>query len=115
MLWLTYGVLRIAMAAFLVIFSATARLMAGPLLSRVPNPFTLMSGFEALYWVIIAWCVGCAILSFFAAGAVLSRRPSAGRLAILASFVSLPEIPFGLVLGVYTLLVFFNLRSAART
>ena len=104
-LWLLYGVLRIAMAAFLVVFSATARLMFGALLSRVPNPFTWMSLFMALYWIVIAWCIVCAILSFLAAGALLGRRHSAQRAGMIAALVSLPEIPFGLVLGVYTLLV----------
>jgi hypothetical protein len=110
--WLLYGVLRIAMAAFLVVFSATMRLMAGALLTRVPDPFTWMAVFEMLYWIIIAWCVGCAILSFFAAGALLSGRSSARRLAILASFFSLPELPCGLILGVYTLLIFYPRRAA---
>jgi hypothetical protein len=105
-LWVIYGVLRIAVAAFLVVFSGTIRLMAGALLTRVPDPFAWMGAFEMLYWTIIAWCVVCAILSFMAAGALLSRRASARRLAILAAFVSLPEIPFGLVLGIYTLFVF---------
>jgi hypothetical protein len=104
-LWLLYGVLRVAMAAFLVVFSATARLMFGALLSRVPNPFTWMSLFEVLYWTIIAWCIACAILSFLAAGALLGHRHSAQRTGMIAALVSLPEIPFGLVLGVYTLLV----------
>jgi hypothetical protein len=103
-LWFLYGVLRIAAAAFLVVFSATFTLMAGALLTRVPDPFAWMSFFHFLFWLVIAWCIVCAILSFMAAGALLSRRGGGPRLAALASFVSLPEIPFGIVLGVYTLL-----------
>lgn len=105
MLWLLYGMLRIVAAAFLVVFSATFTLMAGALLTRVQNPFAWMSVFHFLFWVVIAWCIVCAILSFFAAGALLSGQSSKPRLATLASFVCLPEFPFGIVLGVYTLLL----------
>ena len=112
-LWLLYGVLRIVMAALLVVFSATARLMAGALLTRVPNPLTMMFLFEVLYWIIIAWCIACAILSFLAAGALTSGSHSAAGLAVIASFVSLPELPFGLILGVYTLLVFHQRAATA--
>jgi hypothetical protein len=107
-LWLLYGVARIAMASLLVVFSETPRLMAGALLTRVPNPFALMSIFELFYWIIIAWCIVCAILSFWAGANLPSASPSARRLAIIASFVSLPDLPFGLILGVYTLLVFYS-------
>jgi hypothetical protein len=112
-LWLLYGVLRIVMAALLVVFSATARLMAGALLTRVPNPLTMMFLFEVLYWIIIAWCIACAILSSLAAGALTSGSHSAPGLAVIASFVSLPELPFGLILGVYTLLVFHQRAATA--
>lgn len=76
-LWSLYGVLRIAMAPLLVVFSATARLMAGALLTRVPNPLTMRALFEVVYWIIIAWGVVCAILSFWAAGALASGSHSA--------------------------------------
>jgi hypothetical protein len=112
-LWLFYGVLRIAMAAFLLVFSATARLMAGALLTRVPNPLTMMSFFEFLYWIVIAWCIACAILSFGAAAALWSSTRSAPPMAVIASLVSLPEVPFGLMLGVYTLFVFHAHASTA--
>lgn len=104
-LWFGYGILRIAMAVFLVVFSAIARLMFGALLVRVPHPLAWMAAFETVYWIIVAWCIVCAILSFVAARA-LSREGRPGRLANTAPFVSLPEIPFGLVLGLYTLFVF---------
>lgn len=103
-LWLLYGVLRAASAAFLVVFSGTFTLMAGALLTRVPNPFAWMSLFHFVFWLVIAWCIACAILSFFAAAALVSSRGSAGRIAVLASFLCLPDIPFGVILGVYTLL-----------
>lgn len=112
MLWLLYGVLRAASAAFLVVFSGTFTLMAGAVLTRVPDPFAWMSAFHVVFWLVIAWCIACAILSFFAGAALLSEGGSARRIAIFASFVCLPEIPFGVILGVYTLL-FLEPRLAA--
>lgn len=105
-LWFVYGVLRIAGAAFLVVFSATFTLMAGALLTRVPDPLAWMSAYHFLFWLVIAWCIVCAILSFFAAGALMAGQRGARRLAVVASLVSLPELPFGVILGVYTLLFF---------
>lgn len=103
-LWFVYGVLRIIMAVLLVVFSGTARLMAGAVLTRVPHPLAWMSTFVVFYWIVIAWCIVCVILSFLAAGMLLVESKPAPKLATIAAFVSLPEIPFGLVLGTYTLL-----------
>lgn len=114
LLWLLYGVLRAAAAAFLVVFSATFTLMAGAVLTRVPNPFACMAIFHFLFWVVIAWCIACAILSFFAAGALFSRMSANRGVIVLASLVCLPEIPLGVVLGVYTLLI-FGPRPAASS
>lgn len=86
-LWSLYGVLRIAMAALLVVFSATARLIAGALLTRVPNPLTMMALFEVLYWIIIPWCIVCAILSFWAAGVRPARIQARASLSSPLSFL----------------------------
>jgi hypothetical protein len=107
MLWFLYGVLRAASAAFLFVFSGTFTLMAGALLTRVPDALAWMSAFHFLFWLLIAWCIACAILSFFAGAALLSGGGSARRIAVLASFVCLPELPLGVILGVYTLLRFW--------
>lgn len=115
-LWFLYGLMRITMAVLLVVLSGTARLMFGALLVRVPHPLPWMTFFEVVYWIIIAWCVLCAILSVIAAGALFVESRTAGRLATLAALVCLPEVPFGLVLGVYTLLVFrWNWSTRAST
>lgn len=108
-LWFIYGILRITMAVLLVVFSSDARLMFGALLTRVAHPLPIMDSFVALYWVVIAWCVVCAILSFIAAGMLMVESRPAGRVGVIAALVCLPEVPFGLVLGVYTLLRFRSL------
>lgn len=112
LIWLLYGVLRAAGAAFLVVFSATFTLMAGAVLTRVPNPLAWMAWFHFIFWVVIAWCIVCAILSFFAAGALFSRTSSNRGVVSLAALVCLPEIPFGIILGTYTLLIFGPRRAA---
>jgi hypothetical protein len=112
MLWLLYGVLRVVAAVFLVVYSSTATLMAGALMTRVPNPFAMMSEFHFFYLILIAYCIVCAILSFFAAGALVSGQASGRRFAVIAAFVCLPELPLGVILGVYTLLV-LGLRPVA--
>lgn len=105
-LWFLYGTFRIVMAVLFLVLSGTARLMAGALLTRVPHPLAWMSAFEALYLTLIAWSVVCAILGLIAAGMLLVEARPAQRLVTAAALVSMPEVPFGLVLGVYTLIVF---------
>src|SRR6185437_17061444 len=95
--WFAYGILRITMAVLLVVFNSTAHLMFGALLTRVPRPLPIMDSFEVVYWIVIAWCVVCAILSILAGGMLLVESRPATKLARVAAFVSLPEIPFGLV------------------
>lgn len=99
------------MAVLLVVFSSTARLMFGALLTRVPRPLPVMYSFEVAYWIVIVWCVVCGILSVLAAGMLFVESRPAVKLATIASFVSLPEVPFGLVLGTYTLLRLQAVRS----
>jgi hypothetical protein len=112
-LWAIYGVTRLAAALFLALFSGTATVMFGALLSRVPNPFALMSDFHFMYVVIIAWNIALGIISLVAAADLLARRGSARKVTILAGFLALPEMPFGGMLGVYTLIVL--LRSKGRS
>lgn len=110
-LWILYGILRLVSALLLVMESAVATLMFGALLSRVGNPFFWMSVFHFVYtmWILLSIVAG--VFSLLAGSALLTRRPSARRLALLASFFSVSEIPFGITLGTYTLTLF--LRRAA--
>jgi hypothetical protein len=104
-LWAIYGVVRLVAAVWLVFFSGTATVMFGALLSRVPNPFALMADFHLFYVILVAWNILMAIVSLAAAGDLLSGRGSARKIAILAGFLALPEMPFGVMLGVYTLIL----------
>ena len=105
-LWAVYGVSRLVIALVLTLFSATATLMFGALLSRVPDPFALMADFHLLYVCIIAWNILSGVVALVAAAGLLGRSGSARKLAILAAFLALPVPFFGIMLGVYTLIVF---------
>ena len=104
-LWVVYGIIRLVMAAFLVVFSSTATLMFGALLNRVPNPFALMSDFHFVYVLMIILSILCGILGIIAGLALMAGSRSGRGVALLAALLSLCEIPLGITLGTYTLVV----------
>jgi hypothetical protein len=101
-------VIRLAMAVFLVSFGGTATLMFGALLNRVADPFTLMGIFHFLYAVAIVLSAVCGFLGLVAGLAVLGGQRSARTLCLIAGFLSLPNIPLGTTLGIYTLIACFR-------
>ena len=103
--WLLYGLVRLATAVWLALFSGTATLMFGALLNRVPDPFSLMNIFHFLYGLLVAISTVCGILGILAGLALLSGSRSGRILTILAAFFSLPSIPLGTTLGIYSLIV----------
>jgi hypothetical protein len=103
--WIVYGVIRLIMALCLFIYSGTATLMFGALLNRVPDPFTMMTDFHVIYALVIALSAVCGILGIVAGLAVLAGNRSSRTIAIIASFLSLSDIPLGTTLGTYTLIV----------
>ena len=57
-LWGAYGVVRLVIALrSVLLYSGTATVMFGALLSRVPNPFALMADFHIFYVILIVWSV----------------------------------------------------------
>jgi hypothetical protein len=104
-LWGAYGLARLLIAVVLLIYSGVATVMFGALLSRVPNPFVLMTDFHILYGIIIVWSVLSGVLALLAAAAFITGMGSARGIAIAAAFLALPELPFGIMLGVYTLVL----------
>lgn len=105
-LWIVYGIIRLAAVILLVLYSGTATLMFGALLSRVPDPFTLMSIFHVLYVVAIIVTALAGLCGLRAGLALLAGRASARSLSLAAGFLSLCDIPLGTTLGVYTLVIF---------
>jgi len=106
--WVAYGVLRLAMAVWLLSFGGTATLMFGALLNRVADPFTLMGVFHFLYTAAIILSAVCGLLGLLAGLALLGGQRSGRTLCLIAGFLSLPNIPLGTTLGIYTLIVCFR-------
>jgi hypothetical protein len=113
-LWIVYAVLRAIVGIALILWSATATLMFGALLSRAADPFSLMSEFHIVYIGLIVLSFICALLGLLAGLALLAGQGSARNLAILAAFFSVSEIPFGTTLGIYTLVVFLSRARNSR-
>ena len=114
-LWIVYAIFRAVVGIALILWSATATVMFGALLSRVADPFSLMSEFHIVYMALIVLSFVCAILGLLAGLALLTGQASARSLAILAAFFSVSEIPFGTTLGIYTLVVFLRSSDGSRT
>jgi len=103
--WIVYGIIRVCIGVWLVVFMPTATVMFGALLGRVPNPYWLMDLFHFVYALAIVVSVACGLLGI--AGGLANLRNAKARrgLLIVASFLALSEMPLGIALGVYTLIV----------
>jgi hypothetical protein len=77
--------------------------MFGALLSRVPDPFALMGLFHFLYAVLIVLSALCAVIGFSAGVALMGGLRSGRMLALIASILSVSDIPLGITLGIFTL------------
>lgn len=109
--WVVYGILRLIMGIWLILFSGTATVMFGALLGRVPSPFALMADFHAIYAATIVLSLLCGLFGLLAGLALLGNQRPARTLALLAAFLSISEIPFGTTLGIYTLVVLLPVRG----
>ena len=109
--WIVYGIVRVCLGAALMVFTPTATVMFGALLGRVPNPYSLMGLFHAIYALLIALSFVCGILGVLGGMAMLGNARAGRTLLIVASLLSLSEMPVGIALGVYTLVVLLPSRS----
>ena len=103
--WVVYGLIRLLVAVWLVGFNATATVMFGALLTRVPDPYSLMSAFHLLYLVTIVWSFAAGLLGIVAGLALIGGKAVGRSLGIVAAFFSISEIPLGVMIGTYTLVV----------
>ena len=106
--WVAYGVIRFATAIWMISFAGTATLMFGALLNRVADPFSLMGAFHFLYAAAIVLSIVCGLFGVVAGLALLGGQRSARTLCLIAGFLSLPNLPLGTILGIYTLIVCFR-------
>jgi hypothetical protein len=113
-LWILYGLLRFVVALGVFLYSGTLTVMWGALLTRVPNPFTLMDLFHFFLIFVIILSIVAGIVSIMAGLALMSGGPSARKLGLLAAFFALINGPLGIALGAYTLIVLVpaHLRTA---
>lgn len=103
--WIAYGLYRILTGVLLVFFAPTATLMFGATLQRVPDPYSLMGIFHAIYMGWVGLSFVCGVLGILG-GLALMRRAADGRMLLLAaSIFSLPDLPLGIALSVYSLIV----------
>jgi hypothetical protein len=104
-LWLVYAILRLLAVILLILYTGTATVMFGALLTRVPDPYTLMTTFHVLYIAAILVTALSGVFGLFAGLALLAGK-SSRKLSLVAAFLSLSDLPLGTTLGIYTLIVF---------
>jgi hypothetical protein len=104
-LWVLYGLVRFIGALGIFVYTGTLTVMWGALLTRVPNPFTLMDLFHAFLIFLIILGIVAAVVSIMAGLALMSGGQSARRLGLLAAFFGLTHGPLGIALGAYTLVI----------
>ncbi|HXN16870.1 MAG TPA: hypothetical protein VN875_00935 [Candidatus Binatus sp.] len=112
-LWAVYAILRFAGAAFIVVYEGMLTVMWGAIITRVANPFALMSLFHFFLVFAIVLNIVAGIVSLFAAIALLGRSGSARKFALVASFFGLTNGPLGIALGAYTLVICFPRGSSS--
>jgi vacuolar-type H+-ATPase subunit I/STV1 len=112
-IWLVYGIYRVIVGICLVLFSGTATVMFGALLSHVPDPFALMGDFHIVYVCIVVLTLLSGLFGLLAGLALLANQRAARKLGLLAAFLSVSEIPFGTTLGIYTLIVLLPMRAVS--
>lgn len=112
-LWIVYGVLRLVAALVIFLNSATLTVMWGALLTRVPNPYTLMDLFHVFLIFAIILGVVAGIVSILAGLGLLSGGASTRSLGLLAAFLALISGPLGIALGAYTLVVLVPANARA--
>jgi hypothetical protein len=110
-LWLIYGVICLAKAAWIVVYTSTLTMMWGAIITRVADPFFWMNAFHI--WLIgaVIVLVLAGIFSFIAGVGVMQSRLSGYTLALIASVLAILTGPLGIALGTYTMVV--TVRPAA--
>jgi hypothetical protein len=89
--------------------------MFGALLVRVPDPFTMMGFFHLIYTLILILSLVCGILGPLAGWALLDGQRSRRTLALIVGFLSLSDIPLGITLGIYSLVILLPLSADSFT
>ena len=110
--WIVYGIIRVCIGVALVVFMPTATVMFGALLGRVPNPYWLMDLFHFIYALAIVVSIVCGLLGIAGGTASLGNARAGRAMLVVASLLALSEMPLGIALGVYTLIIWLPVRRA---
>lgn len=100
-LWLLYGVLCLAHAAWIVVYTSTLTLMWGAIINRVADPFFWMNAFHIWLIAAVIVLVLAGIFSFVAGAALMGG--SARAFTLIASILAIVTGPLGVALGTYTM------------
>ena len=107
-LWLLYGIARIVAGVVLILYSGVATVMFGALLGRVPDPAFLMATFHFLYAIAIVVAFASGLFGIMAGLALVAKKSGTRGLSLIASILSLADLPLGTTLGTYTLILFLR-------
>jgi len=113
--WIVYGIFRLIVGLCLFLYSGTATVMFGALLGRVPDAFSLMADFHAIYAVMVVLSFVCGVVGLFAGLTLLANQGMARRLALIAAILSVSDLPFGTTLGIFTLIAVLPFRGGFAT
>ena len=103
-LWIIYGFLFLGLAllAMLVFFGV----------ATIPNVEDVEPGALRIIGILVSSFLGLISLPQIIGGlGLLGYKEWARILMLVISFISLPNVPFGTFLGVYTMVVLFNRES----
>jgi len=104
-LWIIYGVISLAQAAWVFFNMPALTVMWGAVITRVPNPFVWMDWFHIVIVGVIGLAVVSGIFSFLAGFSLLGASESSRWIVVAASILALLRGPLGIAIGVYTLVV----------
>jgi len=105
-LWIIYGVFFLALACVALLFFFGV--------ATIPNVEDIEPGALRIIGIIVSSFLGLIALPQIIGGlGLLATREWARILMLVISFISLPNVPFGTFLGVYTMVILFN-REAIR-
>jgi hypothetical protein len=105
-LWIVYGVFFLGLACVALLFFFGV--------ATIPNVEDIEPGALRIIGIIVSSFLGIIALPQIIGGlGLLGYKEWARILMLVISFISLPNVPFGTFLGVYTMVILFN-REAIR-
>jgi hypothetical protein len=113
--WIVYGIFRLVLGVCLFVYTGTATVMFGALLGRVPDAFTMMAEFHVLYAVVVVLSFVCGLIGLVSGLALVANHGPGRKLALIAAFLSVSDLPFGTTLGIFTLIALLPLRGGFAT